>query len=111
MRDLEERLGDAWQPIRHLAADIFGSDPPTPSQIESVRRAGHCLVDQGRAEVDRLRFPVGHPRHSKRGDGTTIEVYREQTMLGIKTAPSEEELRQRAIRAGALREALAELRR
>jgi hypothetical protein len=49
MQVAEDRLTAEWRPLAALAADVFDTDPPTPSQVESVRRAVRRLVQLGRA--------------------------------------------------------------
>jgi hypothetical protein len=53
MLAVEDRLTTKWRTLPALAADVFDSDPPTPSQVESVRRAVRRLKQQGKAQAVR----------------------------------------------------------
>ena len=50
MRELEQRLTERPMALARLARSIYGTQQPTPAQMESIRRAAARLVELGRAE-------------------------------------------------------------
>jgi hypothetical protein len=53
MLAVEAQLTPKWRSMPELAAEVFDSNPPTPSQIQSVRRAVLRLKEQGKAQAMR----------------------------------------------------------